>query len=107
MALVSTEQLPLGFYAPHFTLPNVLTNKDFSFSGTYGKKGTLIIFMCNHCPYVIHLIEKISELSRIYDALGISFIGINANDIIAYPQDSPLEMVAFAQKYGFDFSLLV
>lgn len=90
---------------------------DFSLLGTDGKvyrladiagpKGTLIVFMCNHCPYVRAIAGRLAAEARALQALGIGVAGINANDASAYPEDSYENMKAFAQEHGFAFPYLV
>ncbi|MGE5767244.1 MAG: thioredoxin family protein [Bacteroidota bacterium] len=90
---------------------------DFSLLGTDGKvyrladiagpKGTLIVFMCNHCPYVRAIAGRLAAEARELQALGIGVAGINANDASAYPEDSYENMKAFAREHGFAFPYLV
>jgi peroxiredoxin len=90
---------------------------DFSLLGTDGKahglsdlagpKGTLIVFMCNHCPYVRAIAGRLAAEARELQKLGIGVAGINANDPSAYPEDSYENMKAFAQEHGFTFPYLV
>ncbi len=101
-----SKNLPLGSEIVHFELFNPKLNNSQSLSELRGKKGTLIIFMCNHCPYVIHILPKLVEISETYIPKGISFIGINSNDIINYPEDSPEKMVELTQKYYINFPYL-
>ncbi|NOT36862.1 MAG: thioredoxin family protein [Saprospiraceae bacterium] len=102
MALTDSNMLPLGTKAPHFNLRDVLTDKQVSLENS-SSKGTVIIFMCNHCPYVIHVIKGLVKLSNKYKDDGINFIGINSNDIVKYPDDSPENMKKFAQEYKINF----
>ena len=101
-----SKNLNLGTSIIDFDLFNPKLNKNQKLNELKGKKGTLIIFMCNHCPYVVHIIEKLSKIADEYIAKGIAFIGINSNDIKNYPEDSPENMVKFANKYNINFPYL-
>lgn len=106
MVLLSTQPVPLYFQAPSFVLPEPKTGKDFHFEGSENGKGTLIFFICNHCPYVIHLIDELVELAKEYQKKGFNFIAISSNDIVTYPQDAPEKMISFAKDHGFSFPYL-
>jgi len=106
MALIGTKQIEMGFEAPDFKLPEPKTNRVLSLNSMKGEKGTLIMFICNHCPYVIHLIEGIVKVAETYIPKEISFVAINSNDVENYPGDSPEKMVEFGQKFGFSFPYL-
>lgn len=107
MANTPSNMLELGTKAPFFELPNPAKNNELqSLEDLKGSKGTLVIFMCNHCPFVIHVIEKLAELYEDYKGKGIEFIAINSNDVINYPADSPELMVDFAEEKGFTFPYL-
>ena len=106
MVLTPTTQIPLGFDAPDFTLPDTISGKDLSLHDLASDKGTVIMFICNHCPYVKHVIKGIVELSNDYIPKGISFIAISSNDVENYPDDSPGKMKENAQRLGFRFPYL-
>ncbi len=107
MALTPSNMLPLGTKGPNFTLPDTISGRELSlYKKLRGEKGTLIIFSCNHCPFVIHVIEEIVNIAKIYASKGISSVMISANDVITHPQDSPENMKIFAQKYVFTFPYL-
>ena len=89
MALTPTKKIPLGFIAPDFNLINPYLNKIQSINDLKGDKATLIVFMCNHCPYVIHILHQLVEIYSDYKEKGISVIGINSNDMSSHPEDSP------------------
>lgn len=102
-----SNMLPLGTKAPFFELPNPShSNEIQSLEELKGEKGTLVIFMCNHCPFVKHVIDKITELHEDYHERGINFIAINANDAEKYTDDRPEEMIAFQIERKFDFPYL-
>lgn len=106
MALTPTSKIQLGFKAPDFHLFEPLSGKTFDFNDLKGEKGTLIMFICNHCPYVIHVIDAIVDLAKDYQEKGISFIAINSNDTDNYPEDSPENMILFAKEHTFTFPYL-
>ena len=106
MAKTNSYMLPLGTKAPNFILPDTVSGEDISLSNTKGKKGTLIIFMCNHCPYVLHLLDKIIEISTEIKEVGINTVGISSNDIANYPEDHPKLMKKLAEDRDFSFPYL-
>lgn len=107
MSNTPSNMLALGTKAPDFSLPNPAKNNEIqSLDSLKGKKGTLIVFMCNHCPFVLHIIDKLEELYEDYRSQGIEFIGINANDADQYPADSPQKMVEFVQEKNIKFPYL-
>jgi thiol-disulfide isomerase/thioredoxin len=72
-----------------------------------GKEGTLVVFACNHCPFVIHLAKELGEMAREISVKGVNTVVINSNDLVNFPQDGPLPMRDFAQEYGWDFPYLI
>lgn len=108
MAKTPSNMLPLGTIAPDFTLLNPITGQQESLKQHQGSVATVILFICNHCPYVIHIQEKLVELAKQYltDNDGVSFIAINSNDIETYPDDSPENMVKTAQENQYPFPYL-
>ncbi len=101
----STFNLKLGEEAPEFNLNDGAGNS-YSLSQIKGKQGTLVIFACNHCPFVLHLGEAISELAKEIQPQGISTVAISSNDIENYPADAPDKMLEFASEYDWDFPYL-
>ncbi|MEO3429623.1 thioredoxin family protein [Pelagibius sp. CAU 1746] len=95
-----------GWSAADFSLQGI-DGKAYSLSDIAGPKGVLIVFMCNHCPYVRSIAGRLGEEARALAALGIGVAGINANDPTAYPEDSFENMKAFARDHGLDFPYLV
>ena len=71
-----------------------------------GKKGTLVMFACNHCPFVIHLAKEMADFAEEIGATGVNTVAISSNDVENYPQDSPEKMAEFAKQYGWDFPYL-
>lgn len=107
MSNTPSNMLALGTKAPDFKLAQPSKNNELqSLDSLKGKKGTLVIFMCNHCPFVLHVIDKLEELYEDYKSQGIEFIGINANDVDKYPADSPENMVDFVEEKGIKFPYL-
>lgn len=106
MALTPTTSIPLGFKAPGFELPDVVSGKSLNFESIKGEKGTLVIFICNHCPYVTHIITELVKLAKEYQAKGFGFSAVNSNDALQYPQDSPENMIEFAKINHFSFPYL-
>ena len=106
MAKTESTMMPLGTKAPAFSIPDTISGQTMSYSNIKGEKGTVVMFICNHCPYVIHVQEKVVELAKEYLAKGIGFVAISSNDVENYPDDSPKLMKKHAEKYGFSFPYL-
>lgn len=106
MARTPSNMMPLGTVAPDFLLPDVVSGQSVSLADLKSDKATVVMFICNHCPYVILLKEKLVELAKHYQAQGVSFIAISSNDAQNYPQDGPVPMKADAAKYGYTFPYL-
>jgi peroxiredoxin len=97
--------LELGLSAPGFSLPEPLSGETVSLSD-YAGKPVLVAFICNHCPYVVHIMDAFVEFAREYQAKGMQTIAINANDVANYPDDSPDKMAALAKQKEFSFRYL-
>ena len=106
MALTPSTMLELGTTAPDFTLKTP-EGTSYTLSDQQLDKGLLVIFICNHCPYVLHIAAKLSEMIKTYQKQGITVVAINSNDYSAYPDDSPEKMRVLAQNFGFSFPYLV
>ena len=106
MARTPSVMIPLGFKAPAFELLDVKTDQIIKSEDIFGIKGTLIMFICNHCPFVKHINEQIVQIANDYKNSGIKLIAISSNDIINYPEDSPVEMKKIAIKEKFIFPYL-
>ena len=106
MALTPSNMLPLGTKAPSFNLPDTISGNNYSFDQLAGENGTVVMFICNHCPYVIHINDELVKLASSYHEKGFGFVGISSNDIENYPQDSPEKMTEHAQKVGYPFPYL-
>lgn len=106
MALTPSTMIPLGSPAIDFALPDVISDQIISFSKRTQAKAYVIIFMCNHCPFVQHIESKLVEIAKYYQPLGVDFIAINSNDIQTYPDDSPAHMKTRALEHGYSFPYL-
>lgn len=106
MAETASNMLPLGTSAPDFQLPDAVTAKMISLQDVRGDKGTVVMFICNHCPFVKHVAEEIVRLANDYRVLGFGFVAINSNDVEKYPEDHPDFMWKFARKHNFTFPYL-
>ena len=106
MVAVKSEMLKLGTKAPNFSLPNTVDDQRVSLKNSSGKKGTLVFFICNHCPFVIHVRQQFKPLFDEYFPKGIAFIAINANSIATHPQDGPEHMKQLAEEMGWEFPYL-
>jgi peroxiredoxin len=106
MARTASNMLPLGTRAPQFTLTDTVTDKPVSLEQLRGKKGILIMFICNHCPFVKHVNQQISRLGKEYQAKGIGFAAISSNDVLKYPEDAPDLMKKNAEQEGYTFPYL-
>lgn len=104
--VTSTFQLKFNNMAPGFELPDAW-GKTHAIRNLVGENGALIVFACNHCPYVIHLAKKLGEFADEIKASGIHTIAINSNDLEKYPQDGPEPMKEFAAHYGWNFPYLI
>ena len=104
MAATPSNMMPLGMIAPDFTLPDSVTGANCSLQDLRGEKGTIIMFICNHCPYVLHVKEQLIDIARHYTEHGISTIAISANDVENYPQDAPDKMQAMMADWGNPFA---
>jgi peroxiredoxin len=105
MVLTPSTMLPLGTKAPAFSLPNI-DGRTVSLNDFRGKPATLVVFMCNHCPYVKHVAEGLAQLARDYQAKGVGVVGISSNYVGTHPADSPEQMVREAEERGYTFPYL-
>jgi peroxiredoxin len=106
MALTYSEMVPLGKNAPNFSLPGI-DGKTHSLESFAGKKSVVVMFICNHCPYVKAVQDRLAELARDYGPKGVQFVAINSNDTENYPEDSPENMKRQAEEVGFTFPYLL
>jgi len=106
MSETATIQIPLGFKAPDFTLFEPFSGQSKSLDELRSYKATVIMFICNHCPYVKHVQDELVKLANDYIPKGIAFIAISSNDIVNYPEDAPEKMKKVAGDFGYPFPYL-
>ncbi|MDB5284880.1 MAG: putative thiol-disulfide isomerase and thioredoxin family [Bacteroidota bacterium] len=105
MSLTPSNMIPLGTQALDFTLPDAVSGKQFGLNELKSEKATVIMFICNHCPYVKHVNPELVKLANDYMPKGVRFIAISSNDVQSQPDDSPENMkkTAIEQKYPFPY----
>lgn len=106
MAQTASKMVSLGTLAPSFQLKDTNSSAEYTYADLKGTKGTLVVFLCNHCPFVHHVIEEIVRIANDYRVQGIGMIAISSNDSTKYPLDSPELMTEFAFKNKMDFPYL-
>ncbi|OQW95645.1 MAG: thioredoxin family protein [Beggiatoa sp. IS2] len=106
MARTPSNMLPLGTVAPDFRLLEVVSGQMMSLQELKSEVATLVMFICNHCPFVKHIQTQLVLLARDYQPKGISIIAINSNDVTHYPEDSPEKMQEVALQWGYSFPYL-
>jgi thiol-disulfide isomerase/thioredoxin len=106
MAETLSNMKPLGFTAPDFKLMDVISGKTLSLKELSSAKATMIMFICNHCPFVKHVNAQLIKLASDYIPKGVSFIAISSNDAELYPEDSPAKMMEYATRLGYTFPYL-
>jgi peroxiredoxin len=102
----STQRLPIGSPTPAFSLPDAL-GKVWTLRELAAGKPLVVVFACNHCPYVIHVRSALGILAGEFQKRGVSFVAINSNDSLQYPDDAPAKMPDFAKSAGWNFPYLV
>jgi peroxiredoxin len=105
MALTPSTMLPLGTSAPAFSLPDV-SGKIVSLADFQNAPALLVMFICNHCPYVKHVRSGLAQLARDYQGKGVAVVAISANDVVSHPDDSPAKMAIEARDAGYTFPYL-
>lgn len=105
MALTESNMLPLGTKAPAFDLPDTVSGSNMTFDDVKGEKATVIIFSCNHCPYVIHVNDTMISIANDYADRGVKFALISSNNVEKYQEDSPdkMSIVAKVLRYPFPY----
>ena len=105
MARTPSNMVPIGFNAPSFELYDTNSKKILKSDNVFGKKCTLLMFICNHCPFVVHINKEIVNMANEFKEKGISFIAISSNDIKNYPEDNPEKMsqTVIKEKYTFPY----
>lgn len=106
MALTESNMLDLGTEAPYFELEDVVSGEKINIEDLRSDLGTIVMFWCNHCPYVIHVTDKVIEVAEKYSMKGFNFVAISSNDIERYPQDRPEKMRELAEKKDYPFPYL-
>ena len=107
MALTPSNMLALGTEAPQFSLPDTLNDgKTLTLGDLNLQKGLLVMFICNHCPYVKHINEELVKLGQDYISQGINMVAISSNNVATHPEDSPEKMTMYGQSLGYPFPYL-
>lgn len=103
MVKTASTMLPLGTAAPEFQLPDVVSNQTISLPTFADSKALLIMFICQHCPFVKHVQEELAKIGQDYQEKPLGIVAISANDVANYPQDSPEMLKQMAQELNFNF----
>ncbi len=106
MSLTESTMLPLGTVAPNFHIRDVVTSNYYSLDDLKSDKATVVMFICNHCPFVIHVNPELIRMANDYKNQGVSFIAISSNDVENYPEDTPDKMAIVAKVLKFPFPYL-
>ncbi|MBI9071969.1 MAG: thioredoxin family protein [Melioribacteraceae bacterium] len=106
MSAAESSMIPLGTQAPYFNLPDTVSENQVSLNELQSEVATVIMFICNHCPYVININNQLVKLANYFIHHGIKFAAISSNDIKNYPQDSPEKMKEHSAKSGYPFPYL-
>lgn len=106
MVKTASTMLPLGTHASDFVLKNVIDDKLVSLNDFEGQSGLLVMFICNHCPFVKHLRSALAEFGKEYQPRGLGIVAISSNDSVAHPDDAPDKMKLEAQQAGYTFPYL-
>jgi peroxiredoxin len=106
MVATPSTMLALGTSAPDFRLPDVSSGQLVSRDDFSDRPALLVVFLCNHCPYVKHVVQEIARIAAAYQARGVGIVAISSNDVAQHPEDGPDAMAAFAREHGFTFPYL-
>jgi thiol-disulfide isomerase/thioredoxin len=106
MAATPSTMLPLGTPCPPFSLPDAVSGRTFSREDFRGKTGFLVMFICNHCPFVKHMRDELARIGREYSDKGVGIVAVSSNNIQTHPDDSPPKMAAEAREAGYTFPYL-
>jgi peroxiredoxin len=106
MVAVNSTMLPLGAPAPDFSLPDP-SGKPWSFDDVAGERGTLVAFVCNHCPYVKHIANTFGALTAKWQESGVGVVAVNSNDVDRHPEDAPEKMADYAAHWHWSFPYVV
>lgn len=106
MAVTASNPFAIGTKAPDFTLPNVVSGENNSLTQLKGEEGTVVMFICNHCPFVLHVNNELVKIANDYQSKGINFIAISSNDVVNHPDDAPEYMKQRALELSYPFPYL-
>ena len=106
MARTPTTAIPLGFTAPDFELPDTVSGRTLTRDDVMAGGPTVVVFMCNHCPFVVHILPEFVALANEYGEKGVNVVAISSNDVVGYPMDAPEHMTALATESEFTFPYL-
>ena len=106
MSLTESKNLKMWMKAPVFVLPDTVSGKNLSLEDVAWEKATVIMFICNHCPFVVHINSTIVKLANEYKQKGVNFVWISANDVVTHPADWPEEMKEHAKEQWYSFPYL-
>ncbi|UII26551.1 thioredoxin family protein [Fulvivirga maritima] len=106
MSLTPSNMLPLGTTAPKFNLLDVVSERMITLDDVKSEVATVVMFICNHCPYVKHIQSELVKIAEDYIPEGVSFVAVSSNDVENYPEDSPELMKALARQWGYPFPYL-
>ena len=105
MALKHSTMMPLGTRIPYFRLPDVVSGRMVTPDDFLVKQCLLVMFICKHCPYVVHIKEEIGRLGKDYEKKDVGIVGISSNDTVRYPDDAPEHLRTMAKQLGFTFPI--
>lgn len=106
MARTPSTMIPLGTEAPDFTLPDTVSGKLFGLQDFKSEVATVVMFICNHCPFVKHVESQLVRIANDFSPKGVKFVAISSNDVTQYPDDAPDKMKEYAQRIGMPFPYL-
>jgi peroxiredoxin len=106
MTQIAANLLPMGAQAPDFRLSDVVSGKTYSLEDFAGKKALLVMFLCRHCPFVVHVQQELARIGADYLPQGVGIVAIGANDVGTHPNDSPEHLKAQAEEQNFPFPYL-
>ena len=102
---ITSIMLPLGTLAPPFSLHDVVSGRTYSLDSFSGKTALLVMFICRHCPYVVHVEQELAKIGRDYRDTSLGMLAVSSNDPVSYPDDAPPKLKEMAERLGFTFPL--
>ena len=102
---IASIMLPLGTLAPPFSLGDVVSGRIYSLDSFSGKTALLVMFICRHCPYVVHVEQELAKIGRDYRDTSLGMLAVSSNDSVSYPDDAPPRLKEMAERLGFTFPL--